>query len=139
MTTEENKAVLRRVHETINSGDLDAYAQLVAPDAVDHGLPPGFPAGPEGARTLLSMIRDTFPDFRMTTDDLIAEGDKVVARLTCTGTHRGDFMGVPATGKQVSWGVIEILRVANGKVAERWSQTDTLGLMQQLGAIPAPE
>src|SRR5918997_2307871 len=106
MTTEENKAVLRRVHEAINSGDLDAYAQLLAPDAVDHGLPPGFPAGPEGGRTLLTMIRGAFPDFQFTTDDLIAEGDKVVARLTCTGTHQGDFMGLPATGKQVSWGVI---------------------------------
>jgi predicted ester cyclase len=84
------------------------------------------------------MLRNAFPDFKATIDDIVAESDKVVIRMTWSGTHKGEFMGIPATGKRVSFGVIDIMRIAGGKLVEHWGQTDTMGMMQQLGAIPAP-
>src|SRR5919199_3032315 len=118
MSAEENKAQVRRAHEAISAGDLDAFVQFLAPDVIDHSLPPGFPSGAEGSRQFIAMLRSAFPDFRVTADDLIAEGDKVVARVTASGTHRGEFMGIPATGKHASWGTIEIMRVADGRAVE---------------------
>jgi predicted ester cyclase len=84
------------------------------------------------------MLRGVFPDFKATIDDMIAEGDKGVIRQTWSGTQRGEFMGIPPTGKRVSFGVIDIIRIAGGKVVEHWGQMDTMSMMQQLGAIPAP-
>jgi predicted ester cyclase len=86
----------------------------------------------------MSSWFDAFPDGHMTIDDLVVEGDKVVARYTLTGTHKGEFMGIPATNKKVTGWVIEIDRVAGGKCVEGWSRMDTLGLMQQLGVVPTP-
>jgi len=94
--------------------------------------------GSEGVKVLTGMLRSAFPDFKATIDDILTEGDKVVIRMTWTGTQKGEFMGVPATGKRVSFGVIDIIRIANGKVVEHWGQMDSMSLMQQLGAIPAP-
>jgi predicted ester cyclase len=82
------------------------------------------------------MLRSAFPDFHATIDDIIAEGDKVVLRQTWTGTHKGEFMGIPPTGKRVSFGVIDIIRVDGDKCVEHWGQMDNAGLMQQLGAVP---
>src|SRR5690348_2318453 len=108
MSAEENKARVRRAHEAISAGDLDAFAQLLDPNVVDHSMPPGFPPGADGNRQFVAMLRHAFPDFRVMADDLIAEGDKVVARVTAHGTHQGEFMGIPATGKQATWSSIEI-------------------------------
>ena len=87
---------------------------------------------------MTALLRSAFPDFKATIDDLVAEGDKVVIRQTWTGTHKGEFMGVPPTGKSVSFGVIDILRIAGGKVVEHWGLMDSMSLMQQLGASPTP-
>ena len=85
------------------------------------------------------MFRQAFPDSYFTVEDMVAEGDKVATRKTFHGTHQGEFMGIPPTGQQVSTGLIDVVRIVDGKVVEHWSMGDNLGLMQQLGVIPAPE
>jgi steroid delta-isomerase-like uncharacterized protein len=138
MSTEQNTALARRmVEEIFNRGNTSRVDEFLASDFVEHEeLPPGIPSGREGVTQMTIMLRSAFPDFEATIDDIIAEGDKVVIRQTWTGTHKGDFMGVPPTGKSVSFGVIDIIRVAGGKFVEHWGVMDSMGLMQQLGAIP---
>jgi len=140
MSTEQNKAMARQMIEDIFSrGDLSRVDEYLAPDFVEREeLPPGLPGGREGVKQLTAILRSAFPDFKATIDDLVAEGDKVVIRHTWTGTHRGEFMGVPPTGKSVSFGVIDIIRIAGGKVVEHWGLMDSMSLMQQLGASPPP-
>jgi len=140
MSTEQNKALFRRLMEEVfDRGNISLIDELFAPDFVEHEeLPPGIPAGSEGVKQLSTMFRSAFPDFKATIDDMIAEGDKVVVRGTWSGTHEGEFMGIPPTGKRVSFGVIDIVRIEGGKFVEHWGQMDNMGLMQQLGLIPAP-
>ena len=140
MSTEQNKAMVRQmIEEVFNRGDLSRVDEYLAPDFVEREeLPPGLPGGREGVQQLTVLLRSAFPDFKATIDDLVAEGDKVVIRQTWRGTHRSEFMGVPPTGKSVSFGVIDILRIAGGKVVEHWGLMDSMSLMQQLGAGPAP-
>ena len=138
--TEDNKALNRRfVEEVINQGNTDAIDELIDPGVVDHAAPPGFPTGREGAKQFAAMMRSAFPDLHQTIEDMIAEGDKVVMRSTWSGTHEGEFMGIPATGRQVTVSAIDITRVADGRLVEHWEQFDALGLMQQLGVVPPPE
>jgi predicted ester cyclase len=137
MSTEGNKAVFRRWCEVISQNRLDCVEEIVALDEVDHALPPGVPPGFEGLKQLFVLLHTAFPDLQVEIEDLIAEGDKVVGRVTVRGIHRGEFMGIAATGKPVSFTAIDIVRIANGRIAERWSQGDNLDLSQQLGAIPA--
>ena len=137
--SEENKAVVRRfIDEVINKGDLGVIDELVSPSMVDHSAPPGLPSGPEGTKQMLTMFRTAFPDLNGTLplQDLLAEGDKVAVRYTIRGTHQGDFMGIAATGKQVTIEGIEIDRIEDGKVVEHWESMDMMALMQQLGAVP---
>ena len=140
MAAEQNKAlIVRFVEELFNRGNMDIVGEIFAPDFIEHEqLPPGIPIGREGVKVMTTMLRNAFPDFKATIDDILAEGDKVVVRMTWSGTQKGEFMGVPAAGKRVSFGVIDIVRFANGKVVEHWGQMDRMSLMQQLGAIPAP-
>jgi len=140
MSTEQNKAMARQMIEEIFSrGDLSRVDEYLAPDFVEREeLPPGLPGGREGVKQLTAILRSAFPDFKASIDDLVAEGDKVVIRQTWRGTHKGEFMGVPPTGKSVSFGVIDILRIAGGKVVEHWGLMDSMSLMQQLGAGPMP-
>ena len=139
MSTEQNKALVRRLEEVFNRGNISLVDELFAPDFVEHEeLPPGIPPGREAVKQLTTMFRSAFPDFKATIDDIVAEGDKVVIRQTWSGTHKGEFMGVPPTGKSVSFGVIDIIRIAGGKFVEHWGQMDMMGMMQQLGAIPTP-
>ena len=136
--SEENKALVRRFHEeVINKGNLGVMDELCAPNMVDHSLPPEFPAGMEGTKQMISMFRAALPDVRVTIEDLIAEGDKVTCRWTACGTHKGDFMGIAATGKQVTVTGIGIDRIVGGKAVEHWESFDQFGMMQQLGVIPA--
>ncbi|HHW51167.1 MAG TPA: ester cyclase [Pseudoclavibacter sp.] len=139
MSTEQNKALVRRmVEEFFNQGNIGQADEFLAHDFVEHEeLPPGIPSGREGVKQLTAMMRSAFPDFKATIDDMVAEGDKVVIRQTWSGTQKGEFMGVPPTGKSVSFGVIDILRMVGGKCVEHWGQMDSMGLMQQLGAVPA--
>jgi steroid delta-isomerase-like uncharacterized protein len=114
--------------------------ELFAPDYVNHvaGSPIEF-RGPEGEKQFDAAYSQAFPDARLTVEDMIAEGDRVASRLSYRGTHTGEFQGIPATGKQFMTTGIQIIRIADGKIAEAWSQPDTLGLLQQLGVVPIPE
>jgi len=140
MTTQsQNKELLRNFYsEAFNKHNVDAVGQFIATNVVSHSNPPEA-QGLEGVKQLLSMYFAAFPDLKVTIEDMIAEGDKVVARFTMTGTHKGEFMGIAATGKKVTVTGIEILRIAEGKLVEHWEAFDELGMMQQLGTIPSPE
>jgi steroid delta-isomerase-like uncharacterized protein len=141
MPTEQNKELATRmIEEIFNRGNIGKADEFLAPDFVEREeLPPGLPGGREGVKQLTVMLRSAFPDLKVTVDDIVAEGDKVVIRQTWTGTHTGgEFMGVPPTGRSVSVGVIDIIRVADGKFAEHWGQMDSMAMLQQLGAIGTP-
>ena len=139
MSAEENKAIARRGYEAINQNNLDALDEVVAPDITDHDPAPGQAPGLEGVKQWFSSMHTAFPDFRMNVEDMIAEGDKVVARVRMSGTHQGEFMGIDATGNRVTITGIDILRVnADGKIMERWGNFDDLGMMQQLGVMEPP-
>ena len=120
----------------INTGDLDRADALVAPDFVEHNPTPGQGPGLEGFRQVVAMLRAAFPDLHITIDDLVGEGDKVSVRLTARGTHEGPFMGMAPTGRRAAWEGISIIRIADGRVAERWFHADVAGLARQLGAGP---
>ena len=138
MSTEENKALTHRLYEAFNKSGTAALDQYCAPDFVDHGLPPGVPPTLEGAKMFLGMFFKAFPDIHITAEDMIADGDKVVAHAWFSGTHQGEFQGMPPTGKPVKVEAFDMLRIAGGKFVEHWGVLDALGMMQQLGAIPAP-
>ncbi len=140
MSTEENKAIVRRfVDEVQSKGNIDAIDELCSPEFVNHSAPPGVPSNCEGVKQVTAMFRQAFPDSYFTVEDMVAEGDKVATRKTFHGTHLGEFMGMPPTGQQVSIGLIDIVRIVDGKVVEHWSRGDDLGMMQQLGIIPTPK
>lgn len=132
MSTEENKQLVRRFME--GALNLDAVDKFAAPDMIDHSRGG---AGREGLRQALGLVAAAFPDWQTTIEDLIAEGDKVVLRGVGHGTHRGAFMGIAPTGKQVAVPGIHIMRIADGKIVEHWAQADDLGMMRQLGVVPA--
>ena len=134
MSAEENKAVLRRWIQAYNERDLEAEANLLAPDYVAHV--PAAPGPLEAWRQFSGSFAEAFPDIRLTIQDIFSEGDMVAARVAFRGTHSGEFQGIPPTGKEVAFTSIEVNRVRDGKVEEHWVELDLLGLMQQLGAIP---
>jgi len=138
MSLEDNKEVIRAYVETIfNQKQVDRAGELVAPDYVDHAALPGQAPGLEGVKPKWAMYL-AIPDLRVTIEELVAEGDKVAVRRSYAGTHRGELLGIPPTGKQVQIGGISIFRLAQGKIAEHWEQLDRLALMQQLGVLPTP-
>lgn len=140
MQEERNKAIMRRfIAEYQTGGDEAVLADTIAADVVDHSRPPGIAPGIEGVRQQFDGFRRAFPDFRATVLDMVAEGDRVVTYKAFHGTHEGELMGIPATGRTVEILVIDIVRLAGGQVVEHWNVVDRLGLMQQLGALPAPE
>jgi steroid delta-isomerase-like uncharacterized protein len=139
VSAEENKAIARRGYEAINQKNLDALGEVVASDMIDHDPAPGQAPGLEGVKQYFSSLHAAFPDVRMNVEDMIAEADKVVARVSVSGTHQGEFMGIAPTGNRVTITGIDILRInADGKIAEHWGKFDDLGMMQQLGVIPEP-
>ncbi|HET7637280.1 MAG TPA: ester cyclase [Ktedonobacteraceae bacterium] len=138
MSAEENKAIVRRYREIHNSNNLAALDQIVDANIVSHSGVPGMPPGLEGGKMVHNMFLSAFPDSQVTTEDLIADGDKVVERFTFRGTNKGSFMGAPPTGKQVTATGMSVFRFANGKIVEHWGENDALGVMQQLGLIPMP-
>lgn len=136
MSAEENKAVVHRMlEEAINQRNLDVLDEIFAPEFVDHTAVPGQAPGVEGLKQFFAMMDAGFPDFRAAVEDVIAEGDKVAVRFTFHGTHQGEFMDIPPTGRRVTMPGIDILRVVDGKVVELWGQEDVLGMMRQLGAV----
>ena len=130
---ESNKALAREFYEKVSAGDLSVTDTHVADNLIEHEEFPGIPPNKEGVRMFFQMMRSAFPDFRMSVEDIIEEGDKLVVRFRMQGTHRGEFMGIPATGKQVNIQGIDILRIVDGKAVEHWGVTDTGMMMQQLG------
>src|SRR5215213_7633103 len=139
MTAEENKAIARRWAEEVwGKGNLDLIDELVPPDYVDHdpAVPEGVVRGPEGVRRYIEEFREAFPDMRLTVEDQLSEGDKVLTRWTARGTHRGEFMGVPASGNRMEMGGMSIDRFSDGRFVESWESYDALGMMRQIGALP---
>ena len=139
MSAEENKALVRRfVDEVQSAGNIDAIDELCSPEFVNHSAPPGVASNCEGVKQVTAMFRQAFPDSYFTVEDMVAEGDKVATRKTFHGTHEGEFMGIPPSGRSVRMGLIDIVRITDGRVVEHWSVGDNLGMMQQLGVIPEP-
>ena len=138
MSADENKTLVRRfIEEVINQGNLAALDNLLASTYRYHA--PGLEvSGAEGMKQVFTMLRTAFPDWDETLEELIAEKDKVVFRVTGRGTHRGEFSGIPATGKLVAMQGIDIVRIDHGKIVEHWANFDQLGMLQQFGVIPAP-
>ncbi|MBY8997306.1 MAG: ester cyclase [Candidatus Thorarchaeota archaeon] len=131
--TSDNKAKFQLLYdEILNKGNLEAFEQLCAPNFVKHAIPPSPDYGIEGSKQSVLMLRNAFPDIKYTVDDMIEDGDKLVARWSAKGTHKGEFMGIPPTGRQVAFTGIEIIRVKDGKAIEEWEELDRAGLMQQL-------
>jgi steroid delta-isomerase-like uncharacterized protein len=140
MSTEENKAIIRRVNDEVwSEGHLDVIDELIADDFVATvvGAPEQI-RGPQGFREFVVMYRTAFPDLRITVDEQVAEGETIVTRWTATGTNEGELMGIPATGKQATTAGININRISGGKLVEGWGLFDQLGLLQQIGAVPTP-
>ena len=123
--------------EVFNAGNTGLVDDLVAPDFVYHEEFPGLSGGRDGLKQFVTMMRTAFSDARMNVYDLIADGDKVVARLTMSGTQRGEFAGIPASGKSMSMTTIDIIRFENGQAVEHWGATDSAKMLEQLRAIPA--
>ncbi|HEU5014620.1 MAG TPA: ester cyclase [Roseiflexaceae bacterium] len=138
MSTEAHKATIRRVFEEMDRGNFAVLADLCAPGYVVHfpGMPEPMPR--ESIMPFWQSFYAAFPDLRHTVEDLIAENDKVACRLTIRGTHQNDFQGIPATGNVITMSAINCFRFVDDKVAEHWSEYDAMGMMQQLGVIPAP-
>ena len=140
MSAEENKALARQfIEEGFSKGNLAVADAIIAPNFVNHdpGTPP-LPSEPEGYKQLVTAYRTAYPDLQLTVDDLFAEGDKVAVRWTARGTHTGPLGDISATGKQAMMTGISVLIIAGGKVAAQYTNWDTLGMLQQLGVIPAP-
>lgn len=136
-TTTSGKELVHRVFDSMNARNLGVYDELIDPTYVNHNFPTPAP-GAEGFKQVVQLFLTGFPDFRVTVEETVAEGDRVASRGAFYGTHRGEFMGIPATGKEIAVGYIDIWRAEAGRLVENWVQMDTLGLLQQLGAIPAP-
>jgi steroid delta-isomerase-like uncharacterized protein len=137
--TAENKVVMRRFVEFINTGTEELAQELISPDAVFHV--PGRPEpmrGPAGYLAVIGMMRSGFPDIQWTLEEMISEDDKVAARFTMRGTHHGSFFGVPPTGKTIAVQAMNFYRLAGGQFVEERGQPDLLGLLMQIGAVPPP-
>lgn len=139
MSAEENKAIVRRFFEEGPSkGNLNVADELLSSDFILHVPLPSSP-GIEGINEVITACRAAFEHLNVTVEDMIAEGNTVAARFTARGIHKGNFMGLPATGKPITMTGIEIFRIKDGKIAELWGEANLLGLMQKLGFIPVPE
>lgn len=138
MSIDANKSLIRRLMEDdLSQGDEAAARAIIHPDFHDHTNPPGMRDGIDGHLAVVRLFRAAFPDTVWRIEDLIGEGDRVVARTTMTGTHLGDFFGLPATNRFVTMGGVHVLRIADGKIVEHWGSNDDLSLMSQLGAMPS--
>ena len=140
MPTEEahNKALIHACADRINAQDLDGALTFFGPNYAEHSSLTGALAGVAAVRAFYGALLAGFPDAQTTMLDIIAERDKVVVRASMEGTHSGPFMGIPPTGRSVTWSFIDIYRIVDGKIVEHWVETDQMSLMQQLGLVPPP-
>jgi steroid delta-isomerase-like uncharacterized protein len=133
----DHVATLRHAFDLFNAGDIEGFGDNLAEDFVDHEPVPGIPPTKAGTKDLLTGMRAGFPDMRFDVEDILADGDKVVARLHVTGTQTGSFMGIPATGRKIDVAAIDIVRFADDGLAhEHWGVMDVMSIMQQLGVVP---
>jgi steroid delta-isomerase-like uncharacterized protein len=133
----DHAVTMRRLYELVSAGDIDAFGELLADDFVEHEETPGLEPTKEGVKQFFHMYRTAFPDLGIEPQDILASGDKVVARARATGTHKGEFLGMPASGKSVDVQLIDIIRFGDdGLAREHWGVFDALAMLQQLGAIP---
>ena len=136
--SEENKALARNFLRMFELGDLSMADEIIAADYHSHNSP-NPDMGLDGVKANVTTFKNAFPDAQAKIEFLVAEGDKVVSRHTWSGTHQGEYMGVPATGKQVNLAVMATFGIAGGKIREAWVIADTFGFMQQLGMVPSPQ
>jgi predicted ester cyclase len=139
MSTEDNKALVRRFYAEIDKGNIDVMDELMAEDYIDHNPPPfpGLKPGREGVKQAFKMFWEATPGYHYI-EDMIAEGDKVVTRLTSYGKHEKDLPGAPATGNEMKMTSITIHRIAGGKLVEKWAEKDMISLLTQLGVMSSP-
>lgn len=136
MSTEDNKSLARRyVEQVVNEGNLNALDELASPNYRRYVSPTAPPLTPEVQKQRLAGFRTAFPDLHLTVEDMIAEGDRVAFRGTVRGTHRGTFLGIAPTGKQVMASAFDFVRIENGRIIEHWGGPDLFNLLQQLGAV----
>ena len=139
MSAEENKLIIRRlIMEVWGNGDMAALDEIVSSDFIDHTTTGDVPRS-ENFKKLVIGFRSAFPDIQFTIEDIMAEGDKVIARWGASGTHKGEFLGHALTDNRISITGVHIYRLSNEKLVERWGNWDQLGLMQQIGLIPTPK
>ena len=139
MSTEQNKEIVRRyLLDVWGKYDFEAEQELVAEDLIDHNAVPHLPPGLEGHHQFLVMAQKAIPELDVTIDALFVEGNKVAYHWTAQGTHQGEYLGIPPTGKTLTLTGSDIVRIENGKIVESWHFEDNLGLMQQLGVVPPP-
>lgn len=139
MTTADLKTLTRRFYDDVMvGGNLDLIDELVHDEFIEHEEFPGLPPGKESIRFFVTTMREAFPDLTTTIEDIIVEDNKVVSRLRFSGTHRGEFGGIPPTGKKIDVQAIDIVAYRDGKLIEHWGVTDQMAMMQQLGVIEEP-
>ena len=136
MSKQENIAATKKFGEAANSGNFALFRDVVAPHCVDNDPAPGQGAGPEGFTQFFTLFRSAFPDLNIAVEHMVADDDNVAFAYTVTGTHQGDFMGIPATGKRIRVRGMQIALFEDGKMVERWGSSDQLSMFQQLGAEP---
>jgi steroid delta-isomerase-like uncharacterized protein len=135
---EDAKDLLRRFYAEMSAGNLDAIDEVVVDSFIEHESFPGIEPNKEGVRQFFQMFRSAFPDMKMEAHEIVGEGDLLCVRGTMSGTHQGEFMGMPPTGKRFEVEGFDMVRVRDGQFTEHWGLFDTMTMMQQLGAIPAP-
>jgi steroid delta-isomerase-like uncharacterized protein len=133
----DHAATMRRAYDLINAGDIDGFGALLADDLVEHEETPGLAPTKEGVTEFFRMYVAAFPDLRFHTEDVLSSGDRVVTRARVTGTHQGEFLGIPATGRSIDVPLIDIVRFGDDGLAhEHWGILDGMTMMQQLGLVP---
>ena len=136
MSQQDNITATKQFGEAVNSGNLNVFHDVMAPAVVDHDPAPEQGPGPEGFMHFFSVFRTAFPDLNIIVDHMVTDDDNVAIAYTVTGTHQGDFLGVPATGRRISARGMQIARFQNGQIVERWGSSDQLGILQQIGVNP---
>lgn len=139
MNNQDIKELIRQFYEAVNQGDLEAVDRYISPDFVEHEEAfPGTLPGIDGVKAFIAIMRSAFPDMQVLIEDIVAEENKLAVRSTWRGTHSGEFLGIPTTGRQVVFSSIDIIRYESGLALEHWGVTDVFSLMQQLGVIAPP-
>jgi steroid delta-isomerase-like uncharacterized protein len=134
MTAQDNLAIQQKFGTAVNTGQLELLRDVVASDVVDHDPDPDQGPGPEGYIRMFAAMRTSFPDLSVSVDQLVTDDDKIAIAYTITGTQKGEFMGVPPTGRKIRARGVQIARFQNGKMVERWGSSDQLGILEQIGA-----